>query len=516
MTPNKRIFLNIVATYGRSLFALVCGLFTSRWVLEALGEVDYGLYGVVGGIAVFITLLNGILAVATGRYYAFAFGSAQKTDFATGLEECRKWFSTSVLIHSAVPCFLLIVGYPIGVHAVEHWLTIPAERLDDCVWVLRFVCVTAFVSMINAPFNAMYTAKQYIAELTVYSFVQTLLNACFVFYMFTHPGDWLRRYALWSMVLAVAPQVLICFRAMRVFPECKFRLAYAWNPGRMKHLGKFAFWQTIGGFGAIMRGQGIQILINKYFGPATNAAMTIAHSVSGHTQTLSAAMQGAFSPAIITACGAGDFSMMRKLAFRTCKFGMLLGLIFMLPLALELEGVLKLWLKNPPRHAEELCFCVLLAAIIDKSTTGHMLAVNANGKIAAYHAFLGGALISTLPVAWTFVAMGWGVASVGWAIVLGTAMCAWGRVWFARSLVGMGGWHWVKKIMLPCAIATAAAGGAGWLTSMAMEAGIWRIVCVAGVADMVLAGLAWRTCLDGDEREFVISKIRDRLGRRGR
>ena len=130
------MFLNIVATYGRSLYSLVCGLFISRWVLSALGKTDFGLYGVVGGMTVFITFLNGLLSIATGRFYAFVEGQALKSaaegQAEVGLEECRKWFSTAVLLHTVVPVALIIVGYPLGMYAVEHWLTIPLERLDAC------------------------------------------------------------------------------------------------------------------------------------------------------------------------------------------------------------------------------------------------------------------------------------------------------------------------------------------------------------------------------------------------
>ena len=306
MTQNRRILLNIVATYGRSLYALVCGLFISRWVLAALGKTDFGLYGVVGGMTVFITFLNGLLSIATGRFYAFAEGQALKSasegHAEAGLDECRKWFSTAVLLHTVVPFILIILGYPLGMYAVENWLTIPLDRLDACRWVFRFVCISCFVGMINVPFQAMYTAKQYIAELTIYGIAATTANVFFMYFMVTHPGDWLAKYALWMCLVSVVPQMIICLRATKVFPECQFRLSYAWNKGRVSELSSFAFWQAFGGLGAIFRGQGIQILVNKYFGPAYNASMSIANQVSAQSQTLSGAMQGAFAPAITTAC----------------------------------------------------------------------------------------------------------------------------------------------------------------------------------------------------------------------
>lgn len=511
MSPNRRILLNIVATYGRSLYALVCGLFTARWVLAALGKVDYGLYGVVGGMTVFITFLNMLLSVATGRFYAFAEGKAQKSALdgkvEAGLEECRQWFSTAVMLHTIVPTVLILVGYPLGMYAVEHWLTVPLDRLDACRWVFRFVCFSCFVAMLNVPFQAMYTAKQHIAELTIYSFVQTTANVCFMYYMVTHPQDWLAKYALWMCLVAVVPQAIICVRALKVFPECRFRAKYAWSRSRIAQLSSFAFWQMFGGLGAIMKGQGIQILVNKCFGPTYNASMSIANNVSAQSQTLSGAMMGAFAPAITTACGAGRDGEMRALAYRTCKFGMLLALIFVLPLALELRTILKLWLVEPPPYTAELCWCILLMAIIDKSAAGHMLAVAAKGKIAAYQTFLGGSLILTLPIAWSFVAKGYGFVSVGYAMVFTMMLCAWGRVWFARKLVGMSARYWLFKIMAPttCTILICAAAGL-WVQRM-IEESMLRVVVSVIVSELVFLPLAWFAILDGGEKMYVWQKI---------
>lgn len=512
MSPNRRIFLNIAATYGRSLYALVCGLFISRWVLAALGKTDFGLYGVVGGMTVFITFLNGLLSIATGRFYAFAEGQALKSasegHAEAGLEECRKWFSTAVLLHTVVPFILIILGYPLGMYAVENWLTIPLDRLDACRWVFRFVCISCFVGMINVPFQAMYTAKQYIAELTIYGIAATTANVFFMYFMVTHPGDWLARYALWMCLVSVVPQMIICLRATKVFPECRFRLKHAWNKDRIFRLSSFAFWQAFGGLGAIFRGQGIQILVNKYFGPAYNASMSIANQVAAQSQTLSSAMQCAFAPAITTACGAGRYDEMRALAYRTCKFGMLLALIFVLPLALELRTILNLWLVDPPPYTAELCWCILLMAIIDKSASGHMLAVAANGKVAAYQSFTGGSWILTLPLAWLLVVQGRGFVSIGLAMVLTMTMCSLGRVWFARRLVGMSALYWLFKIMIPAVVVSLVACGFGYLARFAMGPNVIRIGLTTFLCELAFLPLSWGLILDRAERNYISIRVR--------
>lgn len=508
MTESKRIVLNITATYGRSLFALACGLFTSRWVLMALGQSDYGLYGVVGGLTAFIAFFNSLMAGAVGRFYAFSVGQAKVAGTQDeGLEVCRQWFNTAVLIHTVVPLVLIAIGYPLGMWAVEHFLTIPPERVEACRWVFRFVCVSCFVGMVNVPFQAMYTAKQYIAELTIYSFVTTTLNVGFLYFMVTHPGDWLAKYALWTCLLSVVPQGLICLRALRVFSECRFNRAYLWDWRRTKALVNYAGWQFFGSFGAILRVQGIAILINKYFGPMMNAAMTIAGTVSAQSDTLAGSMVGAFSPAIMNARGSNDLEKMRRMAYRTCKIGTLLTLLFALPLALELPEILRLWLKQPPEYATGLCWAILAMVVVDKTAVGHMLAVNANGRVARYQMVLGTILILTLPLAWLFVALGWGVYAVGWAMVLTMMGCAWGRVWFARRLVGMSARYWLFHIFLPLVLLMVLSGGVGLLPQLFLDPSFWRVCLTTVVTEAVLLPTAWFLLLDRDERAFVLERL---------
>ena len=148
MTENRRIFWNVVATYGRSLFALFCGVFTARWVLNALGTVDYGLFGVVGGLVVFISFLNNTLSTANSRFYSVAIGHVRSAEFKRdAIDECRKWFNTALTIHSVVPIVVMVIGYPIGIWAINNFLTIPSDRLLECKWVFRLACVSCLVNM---------------------------------------------------------------------------------------------------------------------------------------------------------------------------------------------------------------------------------------------------------------------------------------------------------------------------------------------------------------------------------
>ena len=480
----------------------------------ALGHQDYGLYGVVGGLTFFITFLNNLSATAISRFYAVEVGRASVAeDKEEGLENCRRWFNTAVMIHTILPIACVSIGYPIGIWMIENWLEIPPDRIEACVWVFRFVCLSCLVGMVNVPFQAMYFAKQYIAELTIYGLASSTVQACFLYYIASHPSDWLVRYSAWICVITIVPQMVICLRAMRIFPECRINIRQALDYLRFKKLISYAGWYTFGSLGGVIRTQGIAILINKYFGAKVNAAMSVANTINGHAGSLSSAMLGAFTPAISNACGAGDDELVRRMAFRACKFGMLLVMIFALPLSVEINNVMSLWLKSPPQYSAGLCLCMIAMLIIDKSAIGHMCAVDAKGKIACYQFVVGSIHMLTLPLACMFVILGCHVYYVGIALVIMTAVAAFGRACFARKLVGMGLGHWIFKIILPVVFVGLISLIICAIPCQILKPTFFRVCLTVVIAEMVLIPLAWLFVLDKNEREYVSNGVRNAVER---
>lgn len=506
LSKNKRIFLNIAATYGRSLFSLFCSLITSGWTYIALGEVNYGLWGVVGGLTAFVAFFNGMLAASVSRFYAYSVGEAQ-TRPEIGVRKCRIWFNTAVTIHTVIPVILLLIGYPVGVYAVRHWLTIPVDRIGDCVWIWRFSCLTCFMGMLSVPFNAMYTAKQYIAELTVYSFCTSVVNLLFVAYMHYHPGDWFVIFALFQCLLGILPQMIISIRAYLIFPECQFIRGYFFRWKYLKQIFNFSAYQGLGSFCGLLRTEGLSVLTNIYFGPTMNAAMSISSSIVGHTQGLAGSMMGAFAPAITNACGAKDYDAMRKMASELNKIGTLLILFFALPVMLELPELLRLWLKTPPPYTYGLCLLALAIGCVNSISNGQMIAVNASGKIKAYHIFLSAISIFTLPLAWLWVALGGNIYGMQGVLLFMIGLNTVGRVYFARLHTGMSAGDWLKHCLLPLLWLTGGTCLAGSIPHLCMEVSLWRIVVTFIVTELVFWSLAWFTLLDRDEKDFVLRQV---------
>ena len=508
MTPRKKIFFNIVATYGRSLYALFLGVFTARWALNALGQVDYGLAGVVGGLVGFVAFLNGLLSFSVSRFYAVNVGAEIKScDKSAAIEECRKWFNTALLIHTVVPILLLVIGYPLGEWAVRCFLTIPRERIYDCVWVWRFTCCSCFIGMVSVPFNAMYGAKQDIAELTIYSFITSTLNAFFLYYMITHPRVWLLRYSLWCCLISIIPSIIQMVRSFIKYPECRFNHKYLYDKYRLKEITVFGlarFWTM---FSNIISGQGNAILVNKYLGPESNASMSLGRTVVAHASTLSGALTGAFSPAIMNAAGEGDPEKVRRLSYQLCRIGTLLMLIFAIPLGLEIEEVLILWLKTPPPFVAELVIAVLIDSILERMTEGLYMPIIAFGKgMTRYSWWAGWCGMSRFAIAWLLLYLGMGMYGICASLIAARVIVVLMRLYMGCKLSGMSPSYWIKKVLFPIGVAAVVTATTGMLTRP-MSPSFLRVLLTTLVCEITLLPISWFLILSDFERAMVLKRV---------
>ena len=509
MSPNRRIVLNVIATYGRSLYALLVGLFVARWVLQALGKTDYGLMGVVGGLSGFVVFLNGLMATAVGRFYAVNIGRANRVNSTKeDLVACQCWFNTAVSIHCVLPLVLIMVGYPCGIWAVEHFLVIPANRITDCVWVWRWTCLSCFVGMVNVPFQAMYTAKQEIAELTIYGFVTTTLNAAFVYYMVSVQDDWLVKYVFWTCMLHIVPQVVIALRAMQKYQECRIHFRYMWDVSRIKEICKFAYARLIANFSQTLSTQAKAILVNKFMGPDYNASMTIGTSLSSHAMTLSSSLSGAMWPAIANKAGEGDAKSVRDLSFIACRVGTALIFVFSLPLMLEINEVLHLWLVSPPPFSAEICCAIIISTVFIKMTDGYWMAILGMGKGVVYYshrACVAGFLL--IGVSWLLFILGLGM----WSVIIGILIFGGSllliRLYTGKKLIGFQPFYWIRSVLLPLSVSAAITLAIGCLPKFFMMASFGRVVLTTTLCEMIFLPTIWLFVLKESERRFLKDKL---------
>jgi putative membrane protein len=446
MTTGQRILFNAIATYGRTLLAIFLGLFSSRWILAALGDIDYGLMGVVGGILVFITYLNSLSTSATARFFAFSIGQ-------NDVEETRKWFNAALSFEAVVPITLVVIGFFIGELAIKNFLSIPPDRLETALWVFRISLITAFVTMTTAPFIAMYTAKQNIAELSFWGMGVSLCTFIFAYTLTTLSGNHWLIYSSGLSLITCTFCILQSLRSYRKYPECKIVFKYWFDKKRLKEMTSYSCWTLFGALGGIFNSTGMGIVLNKFFPPlqfpAINASYSVGSTIAGHTQNISGALMGAFMPEIVSSEGRGDRAGVIRQMFRAARLSYIIISIIAIPILFETEFILKAWLQNPPEHAALFCRTLLIAFLISRTSAGFDAAICATGKIRNYQLVMSSWAYLSIGVCALLLFWGGGLYSVCGVIIGYNIVNVSGGVFFCKKLVGISVRSWICAVVMP-------------------------------------------------------------------
>ena len=502
---SQRIFINTAATYSRSILSAVLALFSSRWVLSALGQTDFGLFSLVGSVIVFIAFLNNVMSSSAGRYYAYAIGQGDH-------QEVKRWFNVACGIHLCLSIGLVVTGLASGEYVINRCLTIPLAQMDNCIWVFRISLLSAFFAMIAVPFIAMFSAKQIITERAFWGLVYSALVFILSWSINHVQGNRLVIYAEGMAIILIFVNLAQIIRALFLFPECHLRWKYWFDMTRLQQISRFAGWNLVDTLGAMLRTQGSAVLLNIYFGPTINAAYGIANQVSAQSSQLSGAMMGALYPEITSSEGRGDRNRMLSLSVQACKFGTILILVFAIPILAEIDYILKIWLTAPPAHTAFFCQLILITFLVDRLSTGYMLAVNAHGKIAAFQATVGTSMVLTLPLSWFFLHLGYAPTSIGYAFIITQSVSSFGRVLWVKHLFGVPVTHWLNMVVIPCAI-VAAFGIAGAIIQRPFLPSSFARFSLATIMSLIASFSAvWLLILNNSERLYV-AQIFKRLSR---
>lgn len=513
MKPGHLIAFNTLVSYGQSLVGLVVGLFSARWVLQSLGQTDFGLFGVVGSLILLLTFLNGGLSVGVARFYAFSIGRAGDGQSRDGVEDLKKWFNTALITHLTLGIFVVLLGLPAGEFAIRHWLNIPADRLEACVTVFHVSIFAGFFSVVGVPFTAMFAAQQRIAELSLFGMAQSLLILGLAWLLLTADGDRLVFYGVGMSLISILFILVQALRATFKFKACRASIAHFFNPGYFGQLFAFVGWKAFGTACVGLREQGTPIMTNLLFGPAVNAAYSISSRLAVQANALSSSLMSAVQPAMNTTEGMGDREKMLHISLRLCRLSTLLSMFFVCPLLLEMDTLLAIWLKMPPDYSSTICRWMLAALLIDRMTIGSALAVTAAGKIAVYEIIQGPLLLSVLPILWIFSSIEIGPTGIGAALFIsGTAYCL-GRVLLAKNLTGLSITLWTKTVCLPAIITFSVGITAGYISYSLMEPGLLRFFVITIFTGLLTILCGFILLLTSEERHHLRKVLAECINR---
>lgn len=481
----RRIGLNVAATYGRSLVALVCGLFSTRWVLMALGTDDFGLYAVVGSLVAFASFFGSLLQTSVARHLAYALGRE-------GEMGARRWMCAAVAVHVVLAVAIVVVGWTVGAWVLRLLVDMPVAREAACLSVFRLSLIAFFAVTVGIPFGALFTAHQRFVELAVLGMGQTVYVLGGACWLLGYSGDRLVAYALFMCGGTVCVQMV-----QAVWATVKWSLYRSDGFGdwdKVKAILGFASWNLFGGGGWLIANKGSEFVTNRYFGLAANAAYGIAVQVQGQAEALANALVGAFSPAVTELRGTGDAEGTRKLALRSGFWGAVLLALFAVPLLAEMDTVLQLWLGNPPIGAGAVCAILLTVAVCNKVTMGQQLAISADGRIASWQVVSGLSQALALPLAFVLSARGFGLCSAAVAYAAVFAGCLVSNLYFGRRIAGIAVGTWLRRTVLPLLLVVVPAIAVAMLPRLWMTAGLGRVVVVSALTTtaFALGSIIWK------------------------
>lgn len=395
-SKNKRLAKNTIYLYIRMLFAVCINLYTSRLVLEYLGVEDFGVYNIVGGIVALMMFVNTSMRGATSRFITFSLGKNE-------LQEVKNTISSSIQVHALISILLLIAGETIGLWFVNTELNIPETSMKAANWVYQFSLFASVVAILQVPFNASVLSYEKMDVFAVIEIVNVVLKCVIVFCLVWFP-DRLIAYGGLTFVISVIISLLYaiyCIKRLDGFVfSCKLHKTI------VKEMTIFAACDLFGNGTFAVRQQGINILINKYFGVAFNAAGGVATQASGIISTFMNNVLSAFRPQIIKEYSVGNIARMSKLMFSECEILILLiGLIFV-PLFINMDFVMELWLKNVPPYAVVFCKILLVCNAVSVVTQVVQDGIFATGVIKKFSFIAGNLNLACLALTYVFFLLG--------------------------------------------------------------------------------------------------------------
>lgn len=480
------------------LFIMGVTLYTSRAILQTLGIEDYGVYTIVGGIILMFAFINGGMVSATQRYLTYEIGKNNR-------QRLQKVFTTSLQIHAIIALIIILLGETIGLWFFYKELVIPAERMTAAFWVYQCSIASCVINIMSVPYNADIIAHEKMSAFAYISILEVILKLVIVYLLYITPWDRLITYA----VLLLTTQIIVRSTYTRYCNKHFEESHYQHNVDKQlfKEMSTFAGWSFWGNLASILYTQGINIILNIFFGPIANAARGIAVQLQGATQQFVSNFQMALNPQITKNFATGHLTQMHDLMFRSARFSFFLLYFLSLPILLETEYILALWLKTVPENAVIFTRWMIGIALIYTIANPCVVANQATGKVKKYQAIVGGILLLIVPISYITLKLGAPAYSVFIVHFCIECIAQFARMYMLRNLIDLPISAYLKHIYKPIVIVMVLSCLCPILIQQQMHEGLLRLIVVSVVSLISVGTVIILIGITKNERAFIFSKI---------
>ena len=388
---SKRIAKNTMLLYFRMIFIMVVNLYTSRVILRVLGAEDYGTYNVVGGIVTMLSFITASVSSAVSRFITFELGKGE-------YGKAEHMFRCSCTIFYIFALIGFFLAETVGLWFVQTQLNIPMGRETAVFWVYQFSVLTFIISLISVSYNALIIAKERMNAFAYISIYDGLARLGILYLIAIMPFDRLIVYAALLAFVQLSVRIIYTIYCKRTFSD--FNGRWLWDKEISRQIFSYAGWTVSGHVAIVGYTQGINILLNIYFGPVVNAARAIATQVQTALAQFYANFQTAIRPQVIKNYAQGNIDYMHQLVLNTGRISFMLALLVSIPFLTYTEYVMNLWLANPPEHVVAFVRITMIACISNSLSQHTIMAIHATGDLKKFQILEGGCLLLILPISW--------------------------------------------------------------------------------------------------------------------
>lgn len=505
MADSKKIAKNTIFLYFRMFLIMGVSLYTSRVVLQILGVEDYGIFNVVGGIVTMFSFLNGSLAAATSRYITFELG---RKDYI----KLNKIFNVALVTHIFIGVMIALLAETIGLWFFYEKMIISEDRLSAAFWVYQISIISSILSLTQVPYNAILIAHENMKVYAYVGMIEVILKLGIVYLLMICAFD---KLILYSILLCCLNFGLIVF--YRIYCMMRYkesRIKFCKERDLYKDMFKYAGSDLIGNVSVLAQGQGLNLLLNVFFGPVVNAARAVAYQVQGAVTQFANNFITAVRPQIIKLYVQGKTNEMFNLVYIASNFSYYLMWLLILPICLEANYVLSLWLGDYPNHSVSFLILVLILCLIQTIKTPRTIVFHATGKLFLANVIIGSLLCSAFPLAYVLLKMGGRPESVFWAANITMFISEFVSVVILRKYVEYNVLNYLRNVHLRCFCVTIVSFIAPYfLFDKFMDPSFIRLIFTIIISSISIFITTWLIGIDKNMRQKILFIVKNKINR---
>lgn len=497
---NKNVIKNTIYLYLRQAVVLVLGLFSTRIVLENLGVDNYGIYVVVGSFVSMFPILNSVLQSATRRFLSLAIGK-------NNADLIKSTFQTAVVIHIWIALIVVIALETGGLWYLSNKLNINPERMWAAHWVFQFSVLSVAINILNTPYVSVITSHERFDVFAYLSIFDVVGKIAVLYVLVVIPFDKLILYAALQCAVSLITAMIYNRFCTAKFEETK-QLTFKTEKSLLSEMLKFSGWDSFGNITSIVNVQGITILINLFFGTLVNAARGVANTVTFTLQQFVSGFIVAAEPQLVKSYAKKDFLTMKNLVFNISQMSLFMLAIFAVPVWLEIDYVLYLWLGSEvPDYTGIFIKITILQCFVTYSNLMVVKAIVATGNVRQLNLWLAPIELSIIPIIYIALKLGGNPATVYWLSIF-PSLCKYCiNLWLLHRFINFPAMKFLLKVSIKNLTLVAVSGILPYLIRQLMHQGILRFLAVCSMSVICTLIVMWLFALNRQTKNMVLRKV---------